>query len=797
MGSAFRNAPNFIEPTRVKKRQGNNVFVWKFRLILFSSIIRSAFTRPRAVFHLLNSGYLKILLNALKTEHPLKILTNFQRKVYEDDLFTQMSDVHNASANPVLTTGYIGQSGTELKPGEIAFFIDVMSYSRITHELVIGGWATDPSGIGSIEIFAGKTHIGHCHTGSPREDIGNLFPDNPKSGFAGFNFVTHHKLKGQEIVVKISNSKGQWRWESFQPTISVDDLTIDKQYTLFLEAKGNKDIALERKKKIADTLSKRGPLISVVTPVFNTRPNYLSACIQSVVGQLYGKWELCLYDDSSTDKETLAELKKWVNSDPRIRVEYGTDNLHISGATNAAIRMASGDFIALLDHDDELAPEALLAVAEVIDQQPEVDFIYSDEDKIDALGRRCDPHFKPDFNQDLFLSTNYICHLAVIRKSLGDRVGWFRKGFEGSQDYDLFLRITDYNPNIHHIPEVLYHWRKVPGSTAAVYSHKGYADDSAWQALVDYVGRNQIEGRVERGLFPGAFRIVRDITEKKLVSIIIPFKDQVQLLANCIDSLFATIQYQPFELLLVNNMSSESQTIEYLRKLKARHPSVTILDYNFPFNYSAINNWAVQQAKGQYVLFLNNDTKAMGKGWLSAMVEHIQRDNVGAVGARLLYPDMTVQHAGVILNLKGLAGHAHRHLPDDMSGYFLRSVAIQNFSACTAACLLVKKAIFEKVNGFDEIHLPIAFNDIDLCLKIRSLDKLIVYTPYARLIHFESKSRGSDQTSERVRQFQAEIDFFKKKWKSVLDKGDPYYNPNLDLQSEWFSLDLSQAQYES
>ena len=216
-----------------------------------------------------------------------------------------------------------------------------------------------------------------------------------------------------------------------------------------------------------------------------------------------------------------------------------------------------------------------------------------------------------------------------------------------------------------------------------------------------------------------------------------------------------------------------------------------VLDYNQPFNYSAINNWAVEYARGDYILFLNNDTKAINNGWLSAMVEHIQREEVGAVGARLLYPDQTVQHAGVILNLKGLAGHAHRHLPDDMSGYFLRSVTVQNFSACTAACLLVKKELFEQVDGFDEVHLPIAFNDVDLCLKIRAQDKLIVYTPYAKLIHFESKSRGSDQTPERVRHFQAEIDHFKKKWKTVLDQGDPYYNPNLDLQSEWFSLDLS------
>lgn len=526
------------------------------------------------------------------------------------------------------------------------------------------------------------------------------------------------------------------------------------------------------------------PTISIVVPVYNTLPEWLNDCFQSVLSQTYPNWEICAYDDASTDESTLEALSNWEKTDARIRILRGKENVHISLASNAAAKASKGELIGLLDHDDLLTPNALWEMVKYWNLFPETDFCYSDEDKLESDGQFVEPYFKSDYNLDLLRSNNYINHFSVFRKSLFEQVGGFRKGFEGSQDHDLFLRMAEQTSEFGHIAKVLYHWRKVPGSTASVYAAKSYPEEAAIKALKEHLERIGTSGTAERGLFPGSFRLKRDIITDALVSIIIPFRDQVELLKTCIESLKKTIEYQNVEILLVNNNSEEQATQDYLNSLDS---SIRQIEYPGAFNFSAINNFAVKQAKGEYILFLNNDIEATNKGWFEAMLEHIQRPEVGAVGAKLLYPDNSIQHAGVILGIGGVAGHSHKYLPGNQPGYFYRASVIQNLSACTAACLMVERSSFDEVDGFDEEKLKIAFNDIDLCLKIRNTGRMIVYTPYAELIHHESKSRGHEDSPEKVKRFNSEVDVMTSRWREVL-ANDPYYNPRLSLTHEDFRL---------
>lgn len=563
------------------------------------------------------------------------------------------------------------------------------------------------------------------------------------------------------------------------------DLTLQQQYQMFL----NKQPVLEEAKSKSTILNwKYHPTISIVVPVYNVNPEWLTACIESVQNQFYTKWELCLYDDASTKKETIECLQSWNEKDDRIKIKFGKQNLHICGATNQAIQQATGDFIGLLDNDDELTPDALFEVVKALNANQSLGLIYSDEDKKELDGTLTEPHFKSDFNLDLLLSINYISHFTVIRKDLGDRLGWLRPGFEGSQDYDLYLRLIDETKNIHHIPKVLYHWRKVPGSTAARYEDKKYVDKASLKALSNYLQRNEIFGKVQRiETRPPTFRVKRSILAPELVSIIIPFKDKVELLKMCVPSILEKTSYKNYEILLVSNNSTEPETFEYVRLLTKAHPNIRFLEHNVPFNYSEVNNWAVKHAKGPYVLLMNNDIEVISSEWLSAMVEHIQRQEVGAVGAKLYYPNNTIQHAGVMVGLGGVAGHSHKYFPQNNDGYFARVNVIQDLSACTAACLLVKKSVFEEVQGLDDKNLKIAFNDVDFCLKIRKAGYLIVYTPFAELYHHESVSRGQEDTPEKQARFQREVLYMKSKYGDRLLR-DPYYNPNLSLDREDFSL---------
>ena len=572
-------------------------------------------------------------------------------------------------------------------------------------------------------------------------------------------------------------------------SFSQDYLSIQEQYKRFLEINKLNPDQISSMKNEANNFGYQ-PLISIITPVYNTDPRHLERCILSVLSQYYYKWELCLHDDCSTSRETQNVLKRWERRDSRIKVSFGKVNEHISMASNRAIESASGEFVGLLDHDDELTPDALYQVVKVLNENDDWDFIYSDEDKLDKEGNLCDPHFKSDFNYDLLLSHNYICHFSVIRKTVGDQIGWFREGYEGSQDYDLFLRTIDLTKKIYHIPRVLYHWRKVEGSTAASLEQKDYAIEAGRKALQDYLVRNQIDASVENGLFPNSFDIRYKLMLRANVSIIIPFRDALEVLKVCIESIFNTTSYDNFEVILINNRSQSDETLDYLDFITERYDNIRLLHFDGEFNYSRINNFGVEMAKGDYLLFLNNDIEVLESGWLFTMVTHLQRDNVGAVGVKLLYPNGKVQHAGVATGLLTLAGHLHRYLDGNHPGYFGRASVTQNLSACTGACLMVKRKVFMEVGGFEEEGLPIAFNDIDLCLKIRAQGYLIVFNPHCRLIHHESYSRGKDDVPARRSKFIQEVDFFHQKWLKVLDRCDPYYNPNLTHVAEDLSLNI-------
>ena len=533
------------------------------------------------------------------------------------------------------------------------------------------------------------------------------------------------------------------------------------------------------------------PKISIIMPTWNTDKMWLRRAIESVLNQVYDNWELCIADGGSTKSHVRNILEEYAEKDKRIKVKFLPKNLGIAGNSNEALKLATGQFVAFLDHDDELAPFALYEVVKLLNEKPDLDFIYSDEDKIDKKGRRKDPFFKPDYSPDIFLSCNYLIHITVIRKILVDKVGGFRLGYEGSQDYDLFLRVLEHTDKIACIPKILYHWRTIETSCASSPEAKMYAYEAAKKALADAMRRREIEIEgVYDGLWLGSYRIKYKIKGNPNVSIIIPTKDKVDVLKRCIDSILNETTYQNYEIVIVDNNSQEEKTFEYYETIKD-HPKIRILEYNKPFNFSAINNYAVSKVDSEFILFLNNDTEVITSEWLSTMLEHAQRKEVGAVGAKLLYPNNTIQHAGVILGLgiHRVAGHSHRHFPADSHGYVGRINIIQNLSAVTAACMLTKKSLFEEVGGFDEVNLPIAFNDVDYCLKLREKGYLIVYTPYAVLYHYESLSRGYEDTPEKQARFLREVKYMREKWGHILDN-DPYYNPNLTREREDFSIDV-------
>ena len=527
------------------------------------------------------------------------------------------------------------------------------------------------------------------------------------------------------------------------------------------------------------------PATSIVMPVYNVEARWLIAAVDSVRRQFYPHWELCIADDASTNHETRKALDEIVRlGDNRIRVAKLKRNSGIAHASNAALKLATGDYVGLLDHDDALTRDALLEVAMQI-AASNADILYSDEDKLDEAGQHVEVHCKPDFSPDYFFSINYICHFSVFRRDLLTRIGGFRTGFDGAQDYDLLLRATEKTENIAHISKVLYHWRRIPGSTAATSTAKPQTSDAGRRALAESIRRRGIKGSVETGPYPNTFRVRRTIVGEPLVSILIPFRDKPDLLDVCVSSILSRTRYANFEILCIDNGSREPETRAVLDRLSRQDARVRLVRHDAPFNYSAINNFGAAQARGAHLLFLNNDTEVISDEWLGAMIEHSQRPEVGVVGARLWYADRTIQHAGVIVGPGGVAGHGHLFQPGDDPGYFARIRLVQNLSAVTFACAMTRREVFTKLGGLNERELKIAFNDVDYCLRAREAGFLVVYTPYALLHHYESKSRGYEDTPEKQMRFAGEIHYMQQRHAVLFEHGDPYYNPRLSLTNSF------------
>ena len=543
--------------------------------------------------------------------------------------------------------------------------------------------------------------------------------------------------------------------------------------------KKNQATAKELKEQTAHRFAYE-PKISIVIPLFNTPEKYLKELIDSVVAQSYGNWELCLADGSTSPK-TGAYIKKHYNSEGRIVYRKIEENLGISGNTNFAISMGTGEFIMFCDHDDVVAPNALYEMVKVINEKPKTDIVYTDEDLINSDGTvHSSPRFKPDFNFDFLRSINYICHIFLVRKSLIDRVGMLRKEFDGAQDYDFILRCCEQTEHIAHVPKVLYHWRAHDNSTAGNPESKQYAVDAGKRALEEHYRRMGYEAVVENtGIFI-VYRTIMKVQGNPKVSVIILNKDHREDLEKCVVSIEEKTDYPNYEIIVVENNSELPETFAFYEELQRRYSNVKVVTWDGPFNYSAINNYGAEYATGDYYLMLNNDIEVISPGWMSEMLGYCQREDVGIVGAKLYYSDDTVQHAGVDVGVGGSAGHVLTRFRKGETGYFGRLVTIQDTSAVTAACLMIKKSIYQLIGGFDE-EFVVALNDIDLCLKVRALGQLVVFNPYAELYHYESKSRGFEDTPEKKARFKKEIKRFREKWGEILSKGDPYYNPNLTL----------------
>ncbi|GAB4181781.1 MAG: hypothetical protein OHK0024_20890 [Thalassobaculales bacterium] len=587
-----------------------------------------------------------------------------------------------------------------------------------------------------------------------------------------------HKLRRAVEVLRRGGLRGLFGHLLYR------ELAAQSNYQLWVDSY-DRVTPLDRQQMAARLALLPQPRLSVLMPVYNAPEAYLRAAIASVRDQVYQNWELCIADDASTAPHVRAVLAECAAADPRIKVVHRPVNGHISEASNSALALATGEFVALMDHDDAIPPHALYLVVEELAAHPDADLIYSDEDKIDAAGRRFDAHFKTDWNPDLFHSQNYISHLGVYRRALVEAVGGFRKGFEGSQDYDLTLRVVERSApaRIRHIPHVLYHWRAISGSTALAEGEKDYAHDAAMRALSEHFQRQGIAAEVRPGKHPHHNRVVYPLPERlPRVSVIVPTRDRVELLKLSCEGVLRGTDYPEIELLVIDNGSTEPATLAYFEALR-RDSRVRVIRDERPFNFSALNNLGAREATGELLLLLNNDIEPIGRDWLSEMVRHALRPEIGIVGAKLYYPDDTIQHAGVVLGPGGVAGHFEKRLPKTAPGYFRRADLVQNFSAVTAACLMLRKAVFEEVGGLDEVNLAVAFNDVDFCLRVGRAGYRVLWTPYAELYHHESASRGSDEAPERAARFQREVLYMKATYGDLL-LNDPFLNLNISLLYE-------------
>lgn len=695
--------------------------------------------------------------------------------------------------------------------------LNIDAYSKNDKEIQIRGWVFDRQNKVELEFTDASNHkkLAVDIKWSRRLDVENLvaLQNQPLTGFAVTIPVS--EVNGAEIMVtavagdrtrqqRIDTDKPMkvkashaWVAKLAEPqnwakgiryvqkhgfkalyhklqSMSIDP---DAAYAIWFAAHRVTAEELEEQKKTTFAIQ---PKISIVIPLYNTQIPFLKAIIDSVIYQSYSNWELCLADGSTVD-EVEQYIKEHYGTETRIRYERLKENLGIAGNTNKALSMATGDFVMLTDHDDLLELDALYEMVKLINEDPQLEIIYTDEDLTDETGEKfSSPRFKPDYNLDFLRSINYICHIFMVKKEIMDKVGGFRKEFDGAQDWDMILRCCELSEHIGHVPKILYHWRAYEASTAGNPESKLYAIDAGKAALEEHYKRLGIDAELEYTDIFIMFRTIMKVKGNPKISIIICNKDEVPTLKTCVESILNKSTYSNYEIIIVENNSTDEQTFAYYKELEQKDSRIRVVYYKEEFNYSKVNNFGAQYATGDYYILLNNDTEVITPNWMEQMVGYCQRDDVGIVGAKLLYPDNTVQHCGVVVGVGGFAGHILTQSTREDVGYFGRLQAIQDISAVTAACLMIKKSVFDEVGGLTE-SFKVALNDIDLCLKVREKGHLIVMNPGVELYHYESKSRGMEETPEKHERFKGEISRFRDRWKDILEKGDPYYNPNLTL----------------
>ena len=701
------------------------------------------------------------------------------------------------------------------KQNSVEYFIETANISE--NILTLSGW-----GIGTKELaltlkLDGKPAKDVTIKKNYRRDVMEVFEEVGNSYEAGFQISTSVAgVKKVEVILESADKKSVYKTSVAAAASgkgSAAGINAFQKFFIYLRKEGvsatfnrirvklfhkkdtftyerwlkdNQITKSELEEQRKETFSYE-PKFSIVVPLYMTKESYLRALIESVANQTYANWELCFADGSGEGSPLEKIIKEYQKRGLDIQYEILTENKGISENTNAAIKMATGDYIVLADHDDIVAENALYECAKAINADKNIDVLYSDEDKIDMAGKKYfDPNFKPDLNMDLLCSMNYICHLFVVKKTIIDKIGMLRSEFDGAQDHDFILRCVEVAQSVYHIPKVLYHWRCHINSTAANPESKLYAFEAGRKAVEEHYKRIGVPAKVEHSSFYGMFHTKFCWEEQPLISILIPNKDHIEDLKKCMESIEQKSTYRNFEFVVIENNSTEEETFAYYKEI-AKKENVQVVYYKGGFNFSKINNFGAKYAKGEYLLLLNNDTEIITPECLQELLGYCMREDVGIVGAKLCYDDDTIQHAGVVIGFGGMAGHAFIESSRFDTGYMGRIMCAQDYSAVTAACMMTKKSVYNAVGGLTEA-LEVAFNDIDYCLKVRELGKLVVYNPYAELYHYESKSRGMEDTPEKVERFNSEVAKFCERWEDILQKGDPYYNPNLTLDKADFSL---------
>ena len=737
----------------------------------------------------------------------VKLPQNWQNK-------KQMSVV-DMKGSTMLLVRKMSVTQLKKKQNSVEYFIETANISE--NILTLSGW-----GIGTKELaltlkLDGKPAKDVTIKKNYRRDVMEVFEEAENSYEAGFQISTSVAgAKKIEVILESGDKKSVYKTSVAIATsgkASATTLNAFQKFFIYLRKEGisstfnrirvklfhkkdtftyekwikdNQITKSELEEQRKETFSYE-PKFSIVVPLYMTKESYLRALIESVANQTYANWELCFADGSGAGSPLEKIVKEYQKRGLNIQYEILAENKGISENTNAAIRMATGDYIVLADHDDIVAENALYECAKAINADKNIDVLYSDEDKIDMAGKKYfDPNFKPDLNIDLLCSMNYICHLFVVKKTIIDKIGMLRSEFDGAQDHDFILRCVEVAQSVYHIPKVLYHWRCHINSTAANPESKLYAFEAGRKAVEEHYKRIGVPAKVEHSSFYGMFHTKFCWEEQPLISILIPNKDHIEDLKKCMESIEQKSTYRNFEFVVIENNSTKEETFAYYKEIEKKE-NVQIVYYKGGFNFSKINNFGAQYAKGEYLLLLNNDTEIITPECLQELLGYCMREDVGIVGAKLCYDDDTIQHAGVVIGFGGMAGHAFIESSRFDTGYMGRIMCAQDYSAVTAACMMTKKSVYNAVGGLTET-LEVAFNDIDYCLKVRELGKLVVYNPYAELYHYESKSRGMEDTPEKVERFNSEVAKFCERWEDILQKGDPYYNPNLTLDKADFSL---------